>query len=105
VPTPRPAVRELLRERRAREARERQARASAGTLPIANKGMLRLAISPWGQVEVDGTPVGTTPPLTEITLYEGRHQITLRNADFPPYSTSVTVTPDQPVVLKYKFGS
>ncbi|HJV95704.1 MAG TPA: serine/threonine-protein kinase, partial [Albitalea sp.] len=104
-PTPRPTARELLRERR-REARERQAaRASAGALPIANKGMVRLAVSPWGQVEIDGTPVGTAPPLTEITLYEGKHQITLRNADFPPYSTSITVTPGQPLVLKYKFGS
>jgi serine/threonine-protein kinase len=45
------------------------------------------------------------PPLHELTLPEGRHQIVVRNADFPPYTASVTVTPGQPVVLKYRFGS
>src|SRR6185295_10890563 len=79
---------ETAREKRAREARERDARAA----PLAS-GVIRLAISPWGQVEVDGTPVGTAPPLNEITLSEGKHQITIRNEDFPPYSASVNVTP------------
>ncbi len=48
---------------------------------------------------------GTTPPLNELTLPEGKHQITVRNADFPPYSVSVTVSPGQPVTVKHKFGS
>jgi serine/threonine-protein kinase len=62
-------------------------------------------VSPWGQVEVDGTPIGTTPPLSEITLSEGKHQIVIRNADFPAYNASVSVTAGTPVTLKYKFGS
>lgn len=92
--------RETARERRAREARE--GRSTAG--PVA-AGIIRLAVSPWGQVEVDGTPVGTSPPLNEITLSEGKHTITIRNEDFPPYSASVNVAPGQPVTLKHKFGS
>ncbi|HUG23086.1 serine/threonine-protein kinase [Piscinibacter sp.] len=94
---------ESLRERRAREAREREARLAAAA-PIAS-GTVRLAVSPWGQVEVDGTPVGTAPPLTEITLSEGRHQIVIRNADFPPYSQTIRVAPGQPVAIKHRFGS
>ncbi|HEV7913956.1 MAG TPA: serine/threonine-protein kinase [Albitalea sp.] len=90
------------RDKRLREARERDARAAAA--PLAS-GLVRLAVSPWGQVEVDGTPVGTAPPLTEITLSEGRHQIVIRNADFPPYSGSVNIAPGSPVMLKHKFGS
>jgi serine/threonine-protein kinase len=62
-------------------------------------------VSPWGQVEVDGTPIGTAPPLTEITLSEGRHQILVRNADFPPYSANVNISAGTPVTLKHKFGS
>ena len=69
----------------------------AGRRPL---GSVRIAVSPWGNVEVDGTPVGTTPPLNELTLPEGRHQITIRNADFPPFSTSVNVAPGQPVTLQ-----
>lgn len=94
--------RETVRERRAREAREREARAAAAA-PAA--GVIRLAVSPWGQVEVDGTPVGTAPPLNEITLSEGRHQLTIRNADFPPYSASINVTAGQPLTIKHRFGS
>ena len=92
--------RETTRQRRAREARERAAAAA----PVAT-GLVRLAISPWGEVEVDGARAGTAPPLTELNLPEGRHQVTVRNTDFPPYSASVTVTPGQPVTLRHKFGS
>ena len=67
--------------------------------------IVRIAVSPWGQVEIDGKAAGTAPPLTELTLSEGRHQITIRNEDFPPYSASVSIAPGQPVTLKHKFGS
>jgi serine/threonine-protein kinase len=94
---------ETLKERRAREARERAA--AAATQPVVTNGVVRLAISPWGQVEVDGKPIGTAPPLNELTLPEGRHVVTIRNDDFPPYSSTVNVVPGQPVNLKYRFGS
>ncbi len=68
-------------------------------------GSVRIAVSPWGNVEVNGTSVGTTPPLNELTLPEGKHQIVIRNADFPPYSATISVAPGQPVNLKHKFGS
>jgi len=75
--------------------------------PVAGggTGSVRIAVSPWGNVEVNGAPVGTTPPLNELTLPEGRHQIVIRNADFPPYSATISVAPGQPVNLKHKFGS
>ena len=72
--------------------------------PVAT-GMVRIAVSPWGQIEVDGAAAGTTPPLNEISLPEGRHQITIRNADFPPHTVTVNVTAGQPVTLKHRFGS
>jgi len=98
----RPA-RETPSQRRAREARER---AAAQATPAAvTTGIVRLAVSPWGEVEVDGARAGTAPPLAQLELSQGRHQITVRNSDFPPYSASVTVTPGQPVTLRHKFGS
>jgi eukaryotic-like serine/threonine-protein kinase len=66
---------------------------------------VRIAVSPWGQVEVDGNAAGTAPPLTELSLPQGRHLVTIRNADFPPFSTTVNVAPGQPVTVKHKFGS
>ena len=67
-------------------------------------GTLHLAISPWGQVEVDGAAVGTTPPLTRLTLREGSHTITVRNEDFPPFSVTVRVQPDKALTVRHRFA-
>jgi serine/threonine-protein kinase len=86
----------------------REAEAKAASAPAAaakTSGTVRIAVSPWGQVEVDGVPAGTTPPLNELTLTEGKHQIIIRNGDFPPLRTTITVNPGQAVTLKHKFGS
>ena len=66
-------------------------------------GALQLAISPWGEVEVDGTPAGTAPPLTRLNLPEGQHTVTVRNADFPPYTTRVQVSADKPATVRHRF--
>lgn len=68
------------------------------------QGQLQFAISPWGQVEVNGQSMGTTPPLTRLNLPEGSHQITVRNEDFPPYTTTVQVAADRPVTVRHRFG-
>jgi hypothetical protein len=69
------------------------------------QGLVQIAISPWGQVEVNGAAVGTTPPLTRLELPQGTHTITVRNVDFPAYTQRVVVDPERPVTLKHRFGS
>jgi eukaryotic-like serine/threonine-protein kinase len=104
---PKPAAAKARPDSR-REAANASRGASQGKAAAAApqaQGIVRLAVSPWGAVEVDGAPAGTTPPLTELTLAEGKHLITIRNADFPPFSTTVTVTPGQAVSVRHKFGS
>jgi hypothetical protein len=84
--------------------------AQAGATPVAVEaaapvatGIVHLAISPWGQIEVDGREAGTTPPLNQLVLNEGTHNVTIRNADFPPHVVKITVTGAQPVTLKHRF--
>ena len=96
------APRETAKERRTRDARERNARAVPAMVAPAT-GMLRIAVSPWGEIEVDGKPAGTSPPVTELTLTEGAHQIVIRNTDLPAHSIMVNVTAGQPTSLKHKF--
>lgn len=95
------------RPRAATTAEAAPAAATAETTPsgAAATGTLTLAVSPWGEVEVDGKPAGTTPPLTRLTLSAGTHTITLRNADFPPHTVQVQVGADKPVALRHRFGS
>ena len=83
--------------------REVRATAPAPVQAPAN-GSLQLAISPWGQVEVNGQPAGTTPPLTRLNLPEGTHTITVRNEDFPPLTITVQVSADKPVTVRHRFG-
>ena len=101
--SPRAPVANRVAAARARVAADQQADV-APPAPVVT-GTVQIAVSPWGQVEVDGNPAGTTPPLTSLTLPEGTHTITLRNADFTPYTATVQVQGDRPVVVRHRFGS
>lgn len=74
--------------------------APAAPLP---PGVVQLAISPWGQIEVDGKFVGLAPPMNHVSLPGGSHTITIRNGDFPPLVRQVEVSADHPVVIKHRF--
>lgn len=80
--------------------------AAPRTMPAARlgDGTLNVVVSPWGQIDVDGTPVGTTPPLTELTLPEGTHIVTLRHPDYLPHQAQVHVVKGRPVTLRHRFG-
>ncbi len=86
----------------ARETRARDFRLAAPAA-IAPPGLVRIAVSPWGEVEIDGKRAGTSPPLTELRLSQGKHRIVIRNTDLPPYNTVLNVTADQPVTVKHRF--
>jgi serine/threonine-protein kinase len=93
-------------------ARERPVVAARESVPVAAapvaappQGLVQLAVSPWGRVEVNGKPAGITPPLSSLSLPLGTHQITLRNDDFPAHTATVTVTEDKAVVVRHRFGS
>ena len=95
---------------KAEAARRRKAMAAAGVTDGAPRaaaqaeGVVQLAVSPWGQVEVDGKPMGTSPPLARLTLSAGTHTVTVRNTDFPDYVQTVTVDGENPVTLRHHFG-
>jgi serine/threonine-protein kinase len=54
-------------------------------------GKIVLAVSPWGDVYVDGKHLGSTPPLSSLDLTPGKHKIEIRNATLVPYLTYLTV--------------
>jgi eukaryotic-like serine/threonine-protein kinase len=83
----------------------REARTQGAVAPAAPvvTGTVQLAISPWGLVEVNGAPAGTTPPLTRLTLPEGTHSVTVRNEDFPPMTFQVQVVADKPTTVRHRF--
>jgi non-specific serine/threonine protein kinase len=66
-------------------------------------GTVALKVTPWGQVRVNRSPVGSTPPLTQLNLPEGQHQIEISNQNGSTVTKLVQVTKGEVVVLSHKF--
>jgi serine/threonine-protein kinase len=81
------------------------AAAVADQAPAATKPMARLtlAVTPWGEVFVDGKRKGITPPMAEIQLAPGKHAIEIRNTTFQPYRRTVELGAGGRLKIKHKF--
>ena len=65
--------------------------------------MITLAISPWGEVYVDGARVGVSPPVNEVEVAPGKRKVEIKNSGFPVFTQIVEVKADQKVRIKHKF--
>ncbi|HEY9100038.1 MAG TPA: protein kinase [Thiobacillus sp.] len=61
------------------------------------------AISPWGEVFVDGKSVGVSPPMNSLELKAGRHRIEIRNQAFTVYRDTVNLGSGQTLKIRHKF--
>jgi hypothetical protein len=52
---------------------------------------LIIAVSPQGEIYIDGKHYGTTPPITTLDLEPGMHRIEVRSGSRKPYLTYMTV--------------
>jgi serine/threonine-protein kinase len=73
---------------------------AAGAAPTA---ILAFAITPWGEVYVDGEKKGVSPPLSRLKVPPGRHQVEIRNTTFPPYTVQVEARAETSVKIKHRF--
>lgn len=118
-PAPAPAGASPVRESRvavARPPRPRNpaaAQPSAPALPVppppqaepaaAEKAVIALAVSPWGEVYVNGSRVGVTPPVNVVEVSPGKVDIEIRNGASAPYAESLDLSPGQRVRVKHRF--
>ena len=81
-----------------------EAATTANTKPAAGPtALITLAVSPWGEVVVDGKSMGVAPPLSELELAPGRYRIEIRNSSFKPYLEIFDLEPNQTIRIKHKF--
>jgi serine/threonine-protein kinase len=73
---------------------------TAVAAPTARVG---LAVTPWGEVYVDGKRKGVAPPLTEIRVAPGKHTIEIRNTTFPSYAQSIDLAANVSLKIRHKF--
>ena len=67
------------------------------------KATVMLAVSPWGEVYVDGKRVGVSPPLSTLQLEAGKHEVEIRNLAFAPYRKTVNLKSGQSLKIRHKF--
>jgi serine/threonine-protein kinase len=67
--------------------------------PAPEPGLLRVVVTPWAEVLVDGIPRGTTP-LPWLSLPAGRHVIQVRHPGFEPLERTVTILSGETEVLQ-----
>ncbi|MDA8382855.1 MAG: protein kinase [Betaproteobacteria bacterium] len=66
-------------------------------------GTLSFAITPWGEVYVDGKTAGVSPPLTTLKVPAGPHRIEIRNLNFKPYAQTMNIKAGDKYEVKYLF--
>ncbi|HEY8026415.1 MAG TPA: adenylate/guanylate cyclase domain-containing protein [Burkholderiaceae bacterium] len=64
---------------------------AAPVVQAAKPGTLKLVIRPWGEVYVDGSKRGISPPISSLSLAPGKHRIEIRNSQFASQKQVVEV--------------
>ena len=73
------------------------------TVSRQRMALVQLAVSPWGEVRVNGKTVGVSPPLSRLELAPGAHCIEITNGELHPYMQTLLLEPSQTIKLKHKF--
>ncbi|MEP6607487.1 MAG: protein kinase [Burkholderiaceae bacterium] len=66
-------------------------------------GTVTLAVSPWGEISVDGAARGVSPPLTQLQLPPGVHTIEIRNGAAAPLVARIEVRSGETLGLQHRF--
>jgi eukaryotic-like serine/threonine-protein kinase len=73
------------------------------TPALATTGKLRVAVTPWGSIEIDGKAMGVSPPLTLLSLSPGEHTVVLRNSDFAARTFKIKVQAGKTERVAHRF--
>lgn len=77
--------------------------APAEPVPEGPPGRITFAVSPWGEVSVDGKHMGVAPPLTQLNLPPGKHTIVISNGDAKPYRKVLNVRSGKTHSIDHQF--
>jgi class 3 adenylate cyclase len=64
---------------------------------------LVFAVSPWGEIFVNGKSRGVTPPMKSLKLDPGKYKIEVRNTTFPVHSETLDLKGRDEVTVRHRF--
>ena len=65
--------------------------------------LVSIAVTPWGEVYLDGRIQGVSPPLVELQVAPGKHEIEIRNTTFPAHVENIQVKANEKIKITHKF--
>ena len=71
--------------------------------PAREVATLQLAVSPWGEIFIDGQSRGTSPPLASIQVPPGTYRVEVRNSTLAPYRVEVSLGSGDTRRIKHRF--
>lgn len=71
--------------------------------PAPARVLVRINVMPWGEIWINGAKRGISPPLKELRLLPGKYSVTVRNAELPPYQTTIEVKPGRTTTITHTF--
>ena len=71
--------------------------------PALPPATLVFAITPWGEIFVNGKSRGVTPPMKSIRLDPGKYKIEIRNTTFPAHAESLDLKARDEITVRHKF--
>jgi class 3 adenylate cyclase len=71
--------------------------------PAVPPATLVFAITPWGEIFVNGKSRGVTPPMKSIKLDPGKYKIEVRNTTFAVHSENLDLKARDEVTVRHKF--
>ncbi|MBI5005551.1 MAG: adenylate/guanylate cyclase domain-containing protein [Nitrosomonadales bacterium] len=67
--------------------------------------VVSLVVQPWGEVYLDGRMQGVSPPLLELQVVAGKHEIKIRNTTLPTYTQVINVKSGEKIKIKHTFAN
>jgi len=70
---------------------------------LGSMATVNIAVAPWGEIVLDGRMIGVSPPLAELQVAPGKHEIEIRNTTFPPYTRIIQIKANEKMKIQHKF--
>lgn len=72
---------------------------------IGAAAVMNLTVLPWGEVYLDGRMQGVSPPLMELQIAPGKHEVEIRNTNFPVYKQVIQVKVGEKLKIQHTFAN
>ncbi len=84
-------------------AKTRPAKKPPRDQEAAATGTVRMNVLPWGEIRINGSQYGVSPPLRDIALKPGVYKLEIRNPGFASYLQVVEVKPGEEIKIMHRF--